>query len=64
MSLLDDFLLWSLVPTGLLILAAAIAGSWFARKRPFPVEPANVRVEQAYLAATGGAPVAQPAGSR
>jgi len=59
--LLDDFLIWALVPMGSLIVVAAFVASWFLRKRPFPVEPSNVRVEQAYVAATSGA---APAGSR
>jgi hypothetical protein len=51
MDLTWDTVLWSAIPVALLLLASVVTTYWLLRRRPFPMEESQVRVERAYIAA-------------
>jgi hypothetical protein len=53
-----DTVLWSAIPVALLLLASVVTAYWLPRRRPFPMEESQVRVERAYIA------VQKPPGGR
>jgi hypothetical protein len=69
MSLGMQAFLWSIIPIAVL-LAVTAGGYWYLRKRPVTTESSQLRVAEAYLAATsqtaqrGQAGLGDPAGLR
>jgi hypothetical protein len=53
--------LWSIIPIAVLLVIAAGA-YWYLRKRPVTTESSQLRVAEAYLAATSQTAQRRPAG--
>jgi hypothetical protein len=61
MSLGMQAFLWSIIPIAFLLVVTA-AAYWYLRKRPVTMESSQLRVAEAYLAATSQTAQRGPAG--
>lgn len=58
MTLTEQAILWSAVLIAILLIVVAAGAYRISRKRPFPAERSQLRVERAYRAARTGQPKA------